>query len=97
MDTLGGTELILESRDQFVQFFQHAVAAFAAAAYISHVKSHIMITYSRCSSSICSCVILQSRCGRALPVHLVQGPLSQCAFRPYPIDREGYDKDPQSF
>jgi len=40
MDTLGGTELIIKSGDQFVQFFQCAVAAFAAAAYISHVKSH---------------------------------------------------------
>ena len=40
MDTLGGTELIIKSGDQFVQFFQCTVAVFAAAAYISHVKSH---------------------------------------------------------
>jgi len=40
MDTLGGTELIIKSGDQFVQIFQCAVAAFVAAAYISHVKSH---------------------------------------------------------
>jgi len=38
---LGSAELLLKSRDELVQNFQCAVAAFAAVACVSHVKSHI--------------------------------------------------------